>query len=74
MRYPVAWPHRFEQRRDPGPSKVSLRRNPEELPDINLNAAAGGESARSGELAANAFRDVGPAAVGADFCEDGLED
>jgi hypothetical protein len=40
-------------------SRASLRRSPNEFPDIKLNAGAGGQSGSGDDLAADFFRDVG---------------
>jgi hypothetical protein len=52
----------------------SLRGSPNEFPDINLDAGARRVLGRSKDLAADFFRDVRLAAIGAHFYGDGLED
>ena len=50
------------------------RHSANEFPDINVNARAGGMLGGGEDLAADFFRDVGLAAIGAHFCGDSLED
>jgi hypothetical protein len=51
--------------------RISLCHSANEFPDVNLNARAGGVLGGGEDLAADFFRDVGFAAIGAHFCWDG---
>jgi hypothetical protein len=52
----------------------ALRHSPDKIPDINMDAGAGGEIGGGEDLAADFFCNVGFAAIGAHFCRHSLED